>query len=466
MTRATVRDVAESLQSRIDEVVELMVAEFERRIPAYPQLLERNGDDVRLVARTAASMFLLLVRDGRDPSLEEMDLLRKAAEARAAAGVPLEALMEAYSIGREVAFGVALKEATRRDVDEEEINKVTLLLTRFMEKATLTVTQAYLERVSSAYEAEQRQLEALLDLSKAINRSLELVDVVGVGLERTLRSLRVEWAGLWLVDDDRALLRLYQQQKDPDWVEARGVTEDLVEAPIEDSALGRLARSGEDLVLSGGDLPARAIEAGCRMVRIVPLIHRSRPLGLLGVASRSREQLPEPEVKFLHGVAEQMAVAVNQIQEHMREARTDFLTGLANRVEFDHFLRREIKVAERFGEQLSLAMLDLDGLKEINDERGHQAGDEALRNVGQALRSSVRAVDLAARIGGDEFALVMPQADSADARHVIDRFLQRVEDKIGVSIGIVEWRKGQTFEQLCAAADGELYEMKRERQGR
>ena len=464
MTRVTVREVAQSLQSRVDDVVEAMVAEFKRRIPAYSKLLEHNGDEVRQVARMAASLFLQLVIEGRDPSAQEVELLRSAAAVRAAGGIPLEALMEAYSIGREVAFGAALAEATRRGVDDEEINKVTLQLTRFMEKATLSVTQAYLEQTSSAYEAEQRQLEALLDLSKAINRSLELTEVVGVGLERTLRSLRVEWGGLWLVDDELGLLRLYQEQKEPSWTEARGVTEDLVEVPVDGSALGRLARAGEDLVLSGSELPDRAREVGCRMVRIVPLRHRGRPLGLLGIASRSREHLPEPEIKFLHGVAEQMAVAVNQVQEHMREARTDFLTGLANRVEFDHFLRREIKVAERFGGQLSLAMLDVDGLKEVNDERGHQAGDEVLRDVGRALRTSVRAVDLAARIGGDEFSLVMPQADAADARHVVERFLERVGDRVGVSIGVVEWRKGQTFEQFCAAADGELYEMKRERQ--
>jgi len=154
----------------------------------------------------------------------------------------------------------------------------------------------------------------------------------------------------------------------------------------------------------------------------------------------------------------------------MREARTDFLTGLANRHEFDSFLRRELARAERFGDSLSLAMIDVDGLKRINDDHGHKAGDEALRTVGATLKANVRALDLAARIGGDEFALVMPQTDRAGAGDVVARFQQHLAEVPGdghpvveVSIGIAQWDEGMTLDGLAAAADAELYEAKRSR---
>jgi len=165
-----------------------------------------------------------------------------------------------------------------------------------------------------------------------------------------------------------------------------------------------------------------------------------------------------------------MAVAIHQVQEHMREARTDFLTGLANRHEFDSFLRRELARAERFGDSLSLAMIDLDGLKRINDDLGHMAGDEALRSVGATLKATVRGLDLAARIGGDEFALVMPQTDRAGARDVVQRFQQHLAEDpaashpvVEVSVGIAQWDEGMTLDGFAAAADAELYEAKRSR---
>jgi len=186
------------------------------------------------------------------------------------------------------------------------------------------------------------------------------------------------------------------------------------------------------------------------------------------VASRAIADLPVRDREFLVAIAEQMAVAIHQVQEHMREARTDFLTGLANRHEFDSVLRRELKRAERFGDALSLAMIDLDALKRLNDEHGHKAGDEALRLVGATLKATVRSLDLAARIGGDEFALVMPQTDVTGANDVVSRFQQHLADarrqgkpEVRVSAGIAEWKEGMGLDALASAADAELYQAKR-----
>src|SRR5579864_1898327 len=135
-------------------------------------------------------------------------------------------------------------------------------------------------------------------------------------------------------------------------------------------------------------------------------------------------------------------------------------------------MEREVALGERHGRRLSLMMIDLDNLKRINDRQGHSAGDGALRLVAQQLLRVVRASDLCARVGGDEFAVAMPETQVDRAREVATRLRRAVEqmslgakspEAVGVSIGIASWRKGQDWQAVYQAADADLYEDKRRR---
>jgi len=117
-------------------------------------------------------------------------------------------------------------------------------------------------------------------------------------------------------------------------------------------------------------------------------------------------------------VADQVAIALDRARQYSSEARTDHLTGLANRREFERIMEREVALAERHDRKLSLMMIDLDNLKRINDRQGHSAGDAALRLIAQQLQRVVRASDICARIGGDEFGVAMPETDLLRAREV------------------------------------------------
>lgn len=150
-------------------------------------------------------------------------------------------------------------------------------------------------------------------------------------------------------------------------------------------------------------------------------------------------------------------------------ARTDQLTGLPNRRAFDERLVDELARVERSGYPISMLVLDLDRFKELNDTSGHLAGDDALKVVASVIRSSIRTVDWPARIGGDEFAVLLPGAEEAQAVMVAERLRLGVASAfaetaapLAASVGGAARPGGQVEgEDLHSEADRALYEAKR-----
>ncbi|MBF0424928.1 MAG: GGDEF domain-containing protein [Magnetococcales bacterium] len=151
------------------------------------------------------------------------------------------------------------------------------------------------------------------------------------------------------------------------------------------------------------------------------------------------------------------------------QARRDHLTGLVNRRVFTERLEQELSKAQRYGSPLALAGLDLDHFKAINDRMGHGEGDIALRQVARALSGMIRDTDLLARVGGDEFSLILPNTDQANAFHLLERLCQSVADlgiqapgarKLGVSIGLACWEHGESIDDFMNRVDAALYRAK------
>lgn len=168
-----------------------------------------------------------------------------------------------------------------------------------------------------------------------------------------------------------------------------------------------------------------------------------------------------------------VVAAQRDIQGTWRElAVTDPLTGLANHRQLINALEAEIRRSRRTAQPLAVVLLDLDGLKQINDRHGHLAGSLAIRRVAEALLGSCRATDTAARFGGDEFALVLPETGEAAAWHVargvVDRLATDAEKpNLSISVGVAVYPgHGETVEALLNAADVALYETKERRKGR
>ncbi|HTD58542.1 MAG TPA: GGDEF domain-containing protein [Solirubrobacteraceae bacterium] len=142
-----------------------------------------------------------------------------------------------------------------------------------------------------------------------------------------------------------------------------------------------------------------------------------------------------------------------------RQADTDPLTGLLNRNGFLTAAVREHAIAQRSGNRLTLAVLDLDGFKQINDLRGHLAGDRVLADLGRCWREQLRTGDILARHGGDEFVLLLPATSPEATTAVLDRL--QVEDlPVSWSVGVSEWLVGESLGECIARADTHLYEVK------
>src|SRR5256885_183065 len=132
---------------------------------------------------------------------------RASAGGRAPAdqGLALESMVQAWSIGREIAWEEVAEAAERAGVDEDELDAATVIMTHFMEKLALMVTQGFLDHMKQAYEGEQHRMSVLVEIAKAMSRSLDLEEVVGVGLQQLRLALEVDWAGLWLVSVEKGL---------------------------------------------------------------------------------------------------------------------------------------------------------------------------------------------------------------------------------------------------------------------
>jgi len=150
-------------------------------------------------------------------------------------------------------------------------------------------------------------------------------------------------------------------------------------------------------------------------------------------------------------------------------AFTDHLTGLANRCRFERQLDREVSRTQRYGHPLTLLMLDLDNFKNLNDTFGHNAGDEAMRRIGKALREGTRGIDLAARIGGEEFAVILVETSHRAGLEVAERLRLAISGlsiplagHITASFGVAECPlNAHTAGDLLSSADAALYQAKR-----
>ncbi|MGH2930172.1 MAG: sensor domain-containing diguanylate cyclase, partial [Solirubrobacteraceae bacterium] len=250
--------------------------------------------------------------------------------------------------------------------------------------------------------------------------------------------------------------------------------------------LGRLAGLEEPIyeaerLALAGDGVGQASAGGVQLATVaLGLITPRGPTHGLITVCREGRAFTEDDLELLRSLAAQATLAMANVSLHFdiqRQAITDDLTGLATHGHFQELLSSEMDEVRRYRYPVGLIMLDIDDFKSVNDVHGHQQGDRVLRQVADALRATSRDVDVAARYGGEEMALILPHTDLEGAYEMAERARTAIEAlriprldghgslRVTASVGAAASSDGNKNE-LIAAADGALYVAKREGKNR
>ena len=239
--------------------------------------------------------------------------------------------------------------------------------------------------------------------------------------------------------------------------------------PVNASLSGLSVTLGDIVMCDDSELDSRvdreaARAVGARSMVIVPLAHRGATAGVLKVYSGSPRAFSERELRILQMMAGTLGSALvraDLLERLELAATTDPITGLVNRRVWEERVPVEISRAGRTGDPLTVAVLDLDRFKEYNDRLGHAAGDRLLGACAARWLAHVRAVDVLARIGGEEFGLLLPDCTAAGGLEIMRRLSAAGRELRTFSAGLSEWRPGETGGDLVSRADEALYEAKR-----
>ncbi len=469
----------------------LLVDDQIQNLRTLSSLLEQEGYRVRKA--TSGFMALetvhvelpdLILLDVRMPEMDGYDLCERLKAEPDTAKLPvifLSALDDGP--GKVRAFAVGAADYVTKPFQAEEV------LARINHQLTIRRQQLLLLEQNRRLQQQAEREKLVGDITQRIRQSLDLFEILKTAVEEVRQVLQV----------DRVMIYRF----DPDW------SGKIVTESVSSSELSILHESIDDpcfradwhIIYRQGYIGLVAdVKAGnltpcyvslmdsfqVRAFMSLPLLRQDELWGLL-IAHHcsSTRDWQDWEVELSRQLVNQLAIAIQQaelyqqlqIANHKLErlARVDGLTQVANRRYFDEYLEREWTRMIREREPLSLILCDVDFFKRYNDTYGHQAGDDCLVRIAQALeRSTRRPADLVTRYGGEEFAIILPNTDVDGAVQVaglirtevqklaIPHSRSTVSPIVTVSIGIASTQPSPTFllTQLIAEADRGLYQAK------
>ncbi|MHC4426534.1 MAG: sensor domain-containing diguanylate cyclase [Planctomycetota bacterium] len=304
-------------------------------------------------------------------------------------------------------------------------------------------------------------LEQVTPLARQIN-CLDIDRIVDVCITSIPKLVRVRFASVYILDETNNILHLHKHNHP-------FLINKIVSLNQTPTPLMVMAVRSKELILVG-DIDThkkpiirksqRAFAENYRTnnCAIVPLICQDRVVGVLNLADKmDGDRFDSGDIALIELFSQLVGASIGNIklfEKIQRQATTDGLTGLVNHKTFYEILEKELWRSRRYGGKISLIMVDVDNLKNINDAHGHRAGDKAIREIGKRIKECIRQIDTAARYGGDEFAVILLNTSLSDATVVA----QRMVDAVGNSP--TTWDKEQIPLSITSRSDQALYTAK------
>jgi diguanylate cyclase (GGDEF)-like protein len=317
-------------------------------------------------------------------------------------------------------------------------------------------------------------LEQVTPLARQIN-CLEIDRIADVCIKNIPALVGASFASLYILDETSNILHLYKHNHP--FLINKIVSLNQTPTPLMVMAV----KSKEIILVPDIDTHKKPIIRKSQRVfaenyrtkncAIVPLVCQDRVVGVLNLADKmDSDRFGSGDVALIELFSQLVGASIGNIklfEKIQRQATTDGLTGLVNHKTFYEILEKELWRSRRYGGRISLIMIDVDNLKNINDAFGHRAGDKAIREISRRIKECIRQIDTAARYGGDEFAVILLNTSLEDAVIVAQRMVDAVANSqatwqkeqipLSISVGLGQYDPETTPEDITSRSDQALY---------
>jgi len=321
-------------------------------------------------------------------------------------------------------------------------------------------------------------LERVTPLARQIN-CLDIERIAEVCVKNVPVMVGVNFASLYLLDETNNILHLHKHNH-PFLINKIVSLNQIPPSPMVMAVKSKQLILVEDIDTHKKPIIRKSQRAFSGNYKtnncaIVPLICQERVVGVLNLADKiNGDRFTSGDIALIELFSQLVGGSIGNItlfEKIQRQATTDGLTGLVNHKTFYEILEKELWRSRRYGGQISLIMVDVDNLKKINDTHGHRAGDKVIKEVSRRIKECIRQIDTAARYGGDEFAVILPNTALNDATIVAQRMVSAVAGTpttwkkelipLSVSVGLGQYDADANPEDITSRSDQALYSAKK-----